>query len=82
MARGKKKHRGKYKLENLTTKAMCCINSSYCNTINDLVILEALRDEIIRLYSIRTISPFIASDIICNIDRRTGQIRADKISRI
>ena len=43
MARGKKKCRRKYKLESLTTKAMCCINNSYCNTINDLEMLDALK---------------------------------------
>lgn len=75
MARGKKKRSRKYKLESLTTKAMCCINDDYCNTINDLEMLNALKQEIIRLYRTEEISPCMATSVMTNISRRIIQIQ-------
>lgn len=82
MARGKKKCRRKYKLESLTTKAMCCITNSYCNTINDLEILDALKQEIIRLYGTGEILPSVASSIMTNLSRRIVQVKGSTYSRI
>lgn len=82
MARGKKKRSRKYKLESLTTKAMCCINDDYCNTINDLEMLNALKQEIIRLYGTEEISPCMATSVMYNLSKRIVQVKGYTSSRI
>lgn len=78
MARGKKKRSRKCELGNLTTKAMCCISNSYCNTINDLEMLDALKQETVRLYGIGEILPSVASSIMTNLSRRIVQIKGSR----
>ena len=82
MARGKKKRSRKYKLESLTTKAMCCINDDYCNTINDLEMLDTLKQETVRLYGTGEILPSVASSIMTNLSRRIVQVKGYTCSRI
>lgn len=78
MARGKKKRREKRELRNLTTKAMCCINNSYCNTINDLEMLDALKQETVRLYEIGEMLHSVARSVLTNISRRIVQIQGSR----
>lgn len=81
MARSKKKNNKKRKSEDFTVKLMCCVNSRYCNTINDTIILRKFVEEAYRLYELRQLAPDIATSIICNINSRFIQIDADKRSR-
>lgn len=81
MARGKKKRREKRELRNLTTKAMCCITNSYCNTINDLEMLDTLKQETVRLYGTGEILPSVASSIMTNLSRRIVQVKGNIAAR-
>lgn len=70
MARGKKKRREKREQKNLTTMALCCANYMYCDTINDLLLLNDIKQEVIRLRGIRKLPTDLAQNIIYNLSKR------------
>lgn len=78
MARGKKKRREKREQKNLTTMTLCCANYMYCDTINDLLLLNDIKQEVIRLHGIRKLPTDLAQNIMSNLSRRIVQIRGGR----
>ena len=78
MARGKKKRREKREQKNLTTMAFCCANYMYCDTINDLLLLNNIKQEVIRLHESEKLPTDLAQNIISNLSRRIVCIKGNR----
>lgn len=62
--------------------ALCCANYMYCDTINDLLLLNDIKQEVIRLHGIRKLPTDLAQNIISNLSKRIVCIRRTLRERI
>lgn len=58
--------------------ALCCANYMYCNTINDLLLLNNIKQEVIRLHGIRKLPIDLAQNIMSNLSRRVVCIKGNR----